>query len=199
RGLKSLVLDVAGREHEVAVGDSVRLELQVSRHDTPIVARGHVPAGTEEGASFLVQVDARAAKVDMVGYATELRVTPRPAFLSQFADTLAAACDDLVRVADLTPACQISHRLRERLRNRCVTTESMAKLAQLSVEDLQQLVKALGGHEESKAYGIAEALARLLKALEAADGSQDAFTTIVEAFFDLAQRLQVLAWALGQK
>ena len=90
-------------------------------------------------------------------------------------------------------------RLRERLRNRCVTTESMAKLAQLSVEDLQQLVKALGGNEESKAYGIAEALARLLKALEAADGSQDAFTTIVEAFFDLAQRLQVLAWALGQK
>jgi hypothetical protein len=197
-GLKALVVEVGGEEHKVPVGELSRVQAQAHAHDTPVVVKGALAGGLEEGTSYLVQVDARAADVDMVGYATELRVTSRKDALAQFADTLAAACDDLVQIADLTPAWEILYRLRKLLTNCCLTSGVVVKLAQESAGDLQQVVAALGQYPATKAYALPAALQRLLEAAKAAD-DDDSTLVAVAAFSDLAQRLQGAAWAIGQK
>ncbi|MDY7096406.1 MAG: hypothetical protein SX243_25835 [Acidobacteriota bacterium] len=197
-GLKAVLVEVAGTEHKVPVGEVSRVQARAEAHDTPVVVKGALAGGLEEGTRYLVQVDAHAADVDMVGYATELRVSSRKVVLARFADTLAAACDDLVHAADLTPAWEILHRLRQLLTNCCLTSGIAVQLAHKSEEDLQQLVEALSQYPATKAYALPAALERLLDAAKKAD-DDDSNLVAVEAFFDLAQRLQVAAWAVGQE
>ena len=194
RGLEDLVLEVGREEHRLTAGKSHRLELQVDGHLLPVVVRGRVPGRARPGSSFLVQVDPTVNDVQLVGFATELRVTPRHAYLEQLADTLLAACDDLARFADLAPATRIAGLVRD---SRCRTTEGTAEIAAKAREPIDELVEALLARPEGKLFGLERARDAWRERLAADDGSGTGRMTLVESLFDLAQRLQLVAWALG--
>ena len=193
KGLESLTAQICGRdERKLRPGQVARLEEKVEPgQDVAVFIRGTVPARARVGSSYTVNIEPKLGKVHLVGYSSELRVTSPHEYLSQLVDTLLAASVDLARAADLAPACRIASQVRQRFAGGCLTTETVAEMAIDLADDLGDAVAKLARRREGRGFCLESAFEEWKRALEGGRSAE-----IVEGLFALAQRLQMVAWAL---
>ena len=159
--------------------------------DFVIFVRSTIPQRARPGASYAVRIEPRLGKVVLTGYSCELRVTPRHEYLAQFVDALLASSVDLAQASDLAPACRIAAKTRRAISGGCLTTETAAEMALELAEDVGAAIGALRRRREAKAFRLERAFEEWKRALEGDNPAE-----IVEGLFVLAQRLQMVAWAM---
>jgi hypothetical protein len=191
--LEGLTVEICGREpKKVQPGRVARFDEEgLPGRDVVVFVRSTVPQRARIGASYAVHIEPRLGKVDLTGYSCEVRVTPRHEYLAQFVDALLASCVDLAQAADLAPACRIAGKTRRAISAGCLTTETAAEMALELVDDVGAAIGALKRRREAKAFCLERAFEEWKRAVEG-----DRPAEIVEGLFVLAQRMQMVAWAM---
>jgi hypothetical protein len=196
RPLATLALEVVnGKTFRVTPGQtqSVRINTRGHRERLVLVLHAEVPGKLKLGTRIAIGVNPSFGRRSFVGYGTEFRIAGRREVVGQMLDVAGAALGDIATLADAPGThalfCAVG-------RGRCGRPYSVRDLVDRLVDkrpDLERAQAELAELPAVRQTGTGDAIARLLKALNAYAGGEASAATVAAAFRAMCNRAMMAA------